>query len=169
MSNRASVVATIAFVVAASVSPAVAAPPPGAWLWPVTGPVIEAFDPPDSPFGSGHRGIDIAAPAGTDVVAPADGTVTFAGPVGGRRFVTIDHGGGLRSTVSFVEDLRVRAGDAVHAGDVVASSGTGHAGAAVPHVHLGVRIGDTYVDPMAYLAPTSVSAYIRLAPCCDAA
>lgn len=143
-----------------------AATEPGTWVWPVEGPVIEGFAPPESPFGSGHRGIDIAASIGTDVLAPADGTVSFAGPVGGRRFVTIDHGQGLRSTVSFVEDLRVRAGDVVTAGRVVASSGTGHADAEVPHVHLGVRIGDTYVDPLAYLSQPSVSAYIRLAPCC---
>ncbi|HSL11526.1 MAG TPA: M23 family metallopeptidase [Actinomycetota bacterium] len=160
-------VTTLVFLAVASVpDPAVAAPSPGAWLWPVSGPVIEAFDPPDSPFGSGHRGIDIATPVGTDVVAPADGTVTFAGPVGGRRFVTIDHGDGLRSTVSFVEALRVRAGDVVGAGQVVASSGTGHAAEGVPHVHVGVRVVDTYVDPMDYLAPPSVTTFIRLAPCC---
>jgi murein DD-endopeptidase MepM/ murein hydrolase activator NlpD len=83
--------------------------------------------------------------------------------------VTIDHGGGLRSTVSFVEDLRVRTGDTVTAGQIVALSGTGHTDAPVPHVHFGVRIGDTYVDPLDYLAPASVTQYIRLAPCCSAA
>ena len=150
-------------------SPARAADEPGTWIWPVDGPVIDGFSPPDSPFGSGHRGIDIASPVGSDVVAPAGGTISFAGPVGGRRFVTIDHGGGLRSTVSFVEGLRVRAGDIVSAGQIVASSGTGHAGAVVPHVHFGVRIGETYVDPLVYLAPPSVTAFIRLAPCCTAA
>jgi murein DD-endopeptidase MepM/ murein hydrolase activator NlpD len=41
----------------AAVGPARAA---GDWSWPVVGPVIRAFDPPDTPFGSGHRGIDIA-------------------------------------------------------------------------------------------------------------
>lgn len=163
---------TIAVVVALVLLPTPAASAttePGSWAWPVTGPVIAAFDPPDSPYGSGHRGIDIATRVGTAVLAPADGTVTFAGPVGGRRFVTIDHGGGLRSTVSFVEDLRVRAGDVVARGDVVAASGTGHADETVPHVHLGVRLGDTYVDPLPYLEPVSVSSYIRLAPCCSSA
>jgi murein DD-endopeptidase MepM/ murein hydrolase activator NlpD len=153
----------------ATMSPASATPEPGAWVWPVVGPIIDGFAPPDSPFGSGHRGIDIAAGLGTEVLAPADGTVSFAGPVGGRRFVTIDHGDGLRSTVSFVEDLRVRTGDVVVAGQVVAVSGTGHAETDVPHVHFGVRIGDTYVDPLAYLAPPDVSSFIRLAPCCPAA
>jgi murein DD-endopeptidase MepM/ murein hydrolase activator NlpD len=158
--------AALTLVLAFGTAPPSSATEPGAWVWPVAGPVIEGFAPPDSPFGSGHRGIDIAVPVGTDVLAPADGTVSFAGPVGGRRFVTVDHGDGLRSTVSFVEGLRVRTGDRVSAGQVVASSGTGHAATDVPHVHFGVRIGDTYVDPLAYLSPPDVSAYIRLAPCC---
>jgi murein DD-endopeptidase MepM/ murein hydrolase activator NlpD len=85
-------------VVGLGVSPAVAA---GTWTWPVEGPVIRGFDPPDSPYGSGHRGIDIAAPAGSVAVAPAYGTVAFAGPVGGRLFLTIDHGG-VESTFSWV-------------------------------------------------------------------
>jgi murein DD-endopeptidase MepM/ murein hydrolase activator NlpD len=45
----------------------------GGWTWPVVGPVIQAFDPPDTPYGSGHRGIDIAAEVGTTIVAPAMG------------------------------------------------------------------------------------------------
>jgi murein DD-endopeptidase MepM/ murein hydrolase activator NlpD len=142
---------------------------PGAGAWPVDGPVIGAYDPPESPFGSGHRGIDIAAATGTTVVAPADGTVSFAGPVGGRRFVTIDHGDGLRSTVSFVEALQVRTGDAVTRGQPIASSGTGHAGSAIPHLHFGVRIGDVYQDPLAYLTTPSATAFIRLAPWDEAA
>ncbi|HET7928822.1 MAG TPA: M23 family peptidase, partial [Actinomycetota bacterium] len=35
-------------------------PQAGTWAWPVQGPVIRGFDPPDTPFGAGHRGIDIA-------------------------------------------------------------------------------------------------------------
>jgi murein DD-endopeptidase MepM/ murein hydrolase activator NlpD len=154
----------LGLVALAATPPAAAVTEPGTWTWPVVGPVIEGFDPPDSPFGSGHRGIDIAVAVGTTVVAPADGTVTFAGPVGGRRFVTIEHADGLRSTVSFVEALRVRAGDVVLAGQPIAASDTGHAGGSSPHVHFGVRIGDVYVDPLAYLSPPSVSAFIRLAP-----
>src|SRR5215470_806031 len=72
------------------------------WTWPVVGPVIRGFDLPDDPYGSGHRGIDIAVSVGTTIVAPADGAVSFAGPVGGRLFLTIDHGGGLSSTYSWL-------------------------------------------------------------------
>jgi murein DD-endopeptidase MepM/ murein hydrolase activator NlpD len=136
----------------------------GDWTWPVVGPVIRAFDPPDSPFGSGHRGIDIAAPVGTSVKAAAAGTVTFAGPVGGRLFLTIDHGAGLESTYSFLDALAVRRGDVVSQGESIARSGTGHAGDLVPNLHFGVKLADLYVDPMDYLEPVEVWRFIRLAP-----
>lgn len=136
----------------------------GDWTWPVVGPVIRGFDPPDSPFGSGHRGIDIAAAVGTPVVASARGIVTFAGPVGGRLFLTIDHGGALESTYSWVDSLAVRRGQAVAPGQVVARSGTGHAASTVPHLHFGVRLDDVYVDPLDYLGPVDVWRFIRLAP-----
>jgi murein DD-endopeptidase MepM/ murein hydrolase activator NlpD len=137
------------------------APP---WLWPVQGPVVRAFDPPDSPFGSGHRGIDIATAPGTTVLAVADGTVTFAGFVGGRLFVTIEHGGGLESTYSFLDSRLVARDDVVLAGAPIATTGTGHTGSTVPHLHLGAKLDDTYVDPMTYLGPIGVSSFIRLAP-----
>jgi murein DD-endopeptidase MepM/ murein hydrolase activator NlpD len=136
----------------------------GDWSWPVVGPVIRAFDPPDRPFGSGHRGIDIAASAGSPVRAAAAGVVTFAGPVGGRLFVTIDHGAGLESRYSFLSALAARRGDAVSEGQVVARSGTGHAGDLVPNLHFGVLLDDVYVDPLDYLGPVEVWRFIRLAP-----
>jgi murein DD-endopeptidase MepM/ murein hydrolase activator NlpD len=143
---------------------AVAAASGSSWVWPVTGPMIRGFDPPDSPYGTGHRGIDIAAGVGTPVLATAGGTVTVAGPVGGRLFLTIDHGDGLESTYSWLEGVVARRGQVVAQGQVVAMSGTGHSGATVPHLHLGVRLHDVYVDPLAYLPPPDVSSYIRLAP-----
>ncbi len=136
----------------------------GEWTWPVVGPVTRGFDPPDSPFGSGHRGIDIAAPVGTPVRAATAGTVTFAGPVGGRLFVTVDHGSGLESTYSFLDSIAVRRGDVVSPGQAIARSGTGHAGGNVPALHFGVKLADAYVDPLGYLGPVEVWRFIRLAP-----
>ncbi len=147
-----------------SAAPARPAFASGTWTWPVRGPVLRAFDPPGSPYGSGHRGIDIAAPAGSVVRAPAAGVVTFAGSVGGRLFVTIDHGGGLLSTCSFLSGLLVHKGDVVVQGQPIALSGSGHVGDTTPNVHLGVRLAGQYVDPMAYLAPMSIVDLIRLAP-----
>jgi murein DD-endopeptidase MepM/ murein hydrolase activator NlpD len=162
-SRRSRLVPTIVAVsaICAVATPASAA---GTWAWPVSGPVIRAFDPPDSPFGSGHRGIDIAAPAGSEAVAPADGVVAFAGPVGGRLFVTIDHGGGVESTFSWVASIEVRRGDTVTAGQVVAATGAGHAGDIVPNLHFGVRLDDAYVDPLDYLSALDLTSLIRLAP-----
>ena len=141
--------------------PAVGAPP---WSWPVTGAIIRGFDPPDSPFGAGHRGIDVAAAVGAIVLAPDDGVVSFAGPVGGRLFLTIDHGGGLASTSSWLSSLLVRKGARVVRGQPVATTGWGHPDLPVPHLHFSVRLDGAYVDPLAYLGAPDVSTLIRLAP-----
>ena len=155
------VLLTVAAVVVAQ-PPTFAASP---WTWPVTGPVIRTFDPPEDPFGSGHRGIDIAAPAGTSVVAAEAGTVSFAGRVGGELFVTVDHGGGLASTYSWLSAVGVGRNDVVGGGQVIASSGTGHPGSAEPaQLHLGVKLNGEYVDPLDYLSAASVVGLIRLAP-----
>ena len=147
-----------------AIAPGPARAAPGDWAWPVIGPVIRSVDPPDTPFGSGHRGIDIAAPVDTPVVAAAPGVVAFAGPVGGRLFVTIDHGDGLESTYSFLASVAVRRGALVTRGQVIATSGAGHAGIEPSHLHLGVRLDDVYVDPLDYLGPVEVWRFIRLAP-----
>jgi peptidase M23-like protein len=142
-------------------TPARAAVP---WSWPVTGAIVRGFDRPDSPYGTGHRGIDIAAAVGTTVRAPDDGVVSFAGPVGGRLFVTIDHGGGVTSTASWLTSLLVRKGAHVVRGQAIAMTGWGHPDLAMPHLHFSVRLNGTYVDPLAYLGPLDVSLFIRLAP-----
>jgi hypothetical protein len=134
------------------------------WHWPVTGAIVRGFDPPDDPYGSGHRGIDIATAVGTVVLAPADGVVTFAGKVGGRLFLTIDHGGGISSTCSWLTSVLVRKNDHVVRGQAVATTGWGHADLPIPHLHFGVRKDGTYVDPMTFLAALSVTTLIRLAP-----
>lgn len=136
----------------------------GAWTWPVIGAIVRPFDPPDSPYGTGHRGIDLGVPSGTVAVAPAPGTVSFAGSVGGRLFVTIDHGGGLTSTMSWVDALLVRRDDVVLAGQPVARSGGCHPGDVAPCLHFGVRLDGQYRDPLEYLGPIEVWRFIRLAP-----
>jgi murein DD-endopeptidase MepM/ murein hydrolase activator NlpD len=164
MRTRVLVVLLLVVPSAVAVASASAANAAGTWAWPVTGPVIRAFDPPDSPYGSGHRGIDIAAPAGSVVLSPADGRVAFAGPVGGRLFLTIDHSGGLESTYSWVASLDVRKGDLVHRGQPVARSGAGHTGDPVTNLHLGVQLDDVYVDPLDYLEVADITGWLRLAP-----
>ena len=134
------------------------------WQWPVSGAIVRGFDPPDAPFGAGHRGIDIATAVGTVVLAPEGGVVTFAGKVGGRLFLTIDHGAGVSSTCSWLTSVLVHKGDHVFGGQPVATTGWGHADLTVPHLHFGVRLDGVYADPLAYLGPVSVADLIRLAP-----
>ncbi len=136
----------------------------GGWSWPVVGPVIRGFDPPSMPYGAGHRGIDIATAFGTPVRAPASGVVTFAGPVAGALFVSVDHGGGVVSSYSWVSSVLVRRGDLVGAGAVLALSGAGHPGVDPAHLHFGLKRDGVYVDPLSLLAPASVVGLIRLVP-----
>jgi murein DD-endopeptidase MepM/ murein hydrolase activator NlpD len=154
------VIAILTAVLAGTTAPARA----GEWLWPVIGPVMHGFDPPTSPYGTGHRGLDIVAAPGTSVIAPAPGRVSFAGPVAGELFVSIDHGHHVMSTYAWVSRVLVDRGEAVAPGQAIALSGAGHVGGDVTHVHMGVRVGGVYVDPLEYLPATSITHLIRLAP-----
>jgi murein DD-endopeptidase MepM/ murein hydrolase activator NlpD len=156
------VIAAVALVASFGAGPRARAS--GTWSWPLTGPIVRGFDPPGSPYGSGHRGIDIGAPIGTPIRAPAPGTVTFAGKVAGHLFLTIAHGGNVSSTYSWIADVSVKKGDAVARGEVVGHSGGCHPGDVVPCLHLGVKLGSAYVDPLDYLAPLDLGSLIRLAP-----
>jgi murein DD-endopeptidase MepM/ murein hydrolase activator NlpD len=155
--------ASVAPAATASVAPAAStSAAAGTWAWPVVGPVTRRFDPPTTPFGAGHRGIDIAVATGTVVVAPETAVVAFAGKVGGELYVTLDHGGTLESTYSWLSSTLVRKNDVVARGQPIALSGQGHPGSTIPHLHLGVKLNDVYQDPLAYLGPMSVSSFIRL-------
>lgn len=125
-------------------------------VWPVGPPrpeVLRGFEPPPGPYAAGHRGVDLAAPPGTPVLAPAAGTVAFAGPVGGLGVLTITLTGTglppLRTTYGPVEPL-VGAGAAVRPGEVVARVAPGgHCPRSC--LHWGLLRGDRYLDPLALL------------------
>lgn len=142
----------------------VVAPEVGSYAWPVQGPVIRGFESPPTPYSSGHRGIDIAVPFGTTMVAAQDGVVTFAGWVAGALFISIDHPDGIRTTYSWLSAVRVKKGDRVVRGQVIGSTGHGHPDVLIPHLHFGARIGQTYIDPMLLLEAGSVASLIHLAP-----
>ncbi|WP_185017128.1 M23 family metallopeptidase [Curtobacterium sp. ZW137] len=121
------------------------------WMWPTGSRVVErGWEAPADDYSAGHRGIDVAAPLGLPAAAVDDGVVAFAGSVGGRPVVTIDHGSGLVSTLDSVTPL-VAKGDAVRKGDPVGAVAVGHCPATAPCVHLGARLDDRYVDPTPYL------------------
>jgi murein DD-endopeptidase MepM/ murein hydrolase activator NlpD len=136
----------------------------GTYAWPVRGPMLRPYDPPETPYGSGHRGIDIGAVQGTPLVAAQDGVVAFAGPIGGDLFVSIDHPDGVRTTYSWLGEVSVRRGDSVRRGEHIGRTGPGHPGSGRPHLHLGARIGTMYIDPMLLLERGSVVGLVHLAP-----
>lgn len=129
---------------------------------PVAGPlsVVTAFDPPAERWLAGHRGVDLAIAPLETVLAPADGTVVFAGAVGGRPVVSIQHSGDLRTTYEPVR-ATARTGDRVAAGDPVGHVVAGHPGCPVEAcLHWGARVAsggpsrddDDYLDPLSLVA-----------------
>lgn len=135
---------------------------------PSDGPASSPFGPARKYIGVGkdgkpcesmsvHRGYDIAIPVGTEITAPADGTVTLGDPdlyyEGGTVF--LDHGDGLVSVFLHMSSVEVSAGDVVKAGDRLGESGnTGRTTG--PHLHWAVkwrnpdsedRSKDFYIDP----------------------
>lgn len=110
---------------------------------PVPGAVVRGF----APVGAyaGHWGADLAAPEGSIAVASAPGVVSFSGSVAGMQAVTVDHGGGLRTTVSSVAERLVATGTRVARGTPLARTGI-HGDTEA--VHASVRVHGVYVDPV---------------------
>ncbi len=147
----------------AAASPEESVPAYGRYEWPVRGPVVRPFEPPATPYGRGHRGIDIAVPFGTPIRAPADGTVSFAGPVAGSLFISIDHPDGVRTSYSWISEISVTEGQAVQTGSVIGRTGRGDPGSPQPVLHFSARIGGVYFDPMLLLGGGNLDQIIRLA------
>jgi murein DD-endopeptidase MepM/ murein hydrolase activator NlpD len=110
--------------------------------------VVRRFDPPAQPWLAGHRGVDLAAPAGAVVRSAGDGQVLYAGRIADRGVVSIGHAGGLRTTYEPVVPTVAR-GDHVGAGEPIGTLAAGHAGCPVAAcLHWGLRRGDVYLDPL---------------------
>ena len=127
-------------------------------VWPVDGRpvVLRGWQPPATPYGPGHRGVDLAAPPGTPVRAVAPARVTFAGRVAGTGVVTLaltDTGSPpLRTTYEPVRPS-VRQGEQVAAGRTV---GTLDGPSTPPHcsascLHWGLLRASTYLNPLSLL------------------
>ncbi len=110
--------------------------------------IVSRFSLPEGQFGPGNRGLDYNTSQGDPLVASAKGIVIFAGAVAGSLHITVDHGGGLLTSYSYVDRILVRKGEIVDAGDPIALSGIGF--------HFGMRLDGRYVDPETMFGVRSV-------------
>jgi murein DD-endopeptidase MepM/ murein hydrolase activator NlpD len=121
--------------------------PVGAWPLQPAPQVVTGFDPPDTPWGAGHRGVDLLGDPDQPVHAALAGTVTFAGVLAGRGVVVVLHGD-TRTTYEPVE-ATVPVGGRVGRGEVI-----GRLQASGSHcppqacLHWGWLRGSTYLDPL---------------------
>lgn len=121
----------------------------GPWAWPLAGPqeVSRPFAPPESRYGSGHRGADLPSSPGAVVRAAGAGRVSYAGLLAGRGVVVVVHGA-LRTTYEPVT-ASVPVGAVVALGEPIGTLAAGHAGCPVDAcLHWGLRRGDAYLDPV---------------------
>jgi hypothetical protein len=136
-------------------------PAHASWSWPVQGEVITQYRNGADPYAGGqHRGIDIAAAAGTPVVAAAGGEVRFAGTAGSSGLtVSVRTADGFDTSYLHLSSFAVRVGARVSAGERVGAVGTtGTRSEVQPHLHFGVREAGTrhaYVDPLSMLPPAT--------------
>ena len=158
------VVAAAALVLAAGATILAGAPSVGAGaapdgrpttVAPVAGELLRDFDPPEEPWGAGHRGVSLAAAPGEVVVAARAGVVAFAGEVAGAGWVTVDHGGGLETTYGVLDPRLVEGGQRLEVGAPV-----GRLAPDATHLHWGARLDGEYLHPLSLLAPWRV----RLVP-----
>lgn len=146
--------ATVALLVAAlTVPPAHAidgtdgTDPLGVWPLQPRPEVVATFDPPDSPYGSGHRGVDLLGRPGQTVHAALPGIITYAAPLAGRGVVVVDHGTTRTTYEPVTADVDV--GDRVPGGGVI-----GRLQLPGSHcfpracLHWGWIRGATYLDPL---------------------
>lgn len=137
-----------------AVPPATAEGPAARWPLSPTPTVVQGFDPPTSPWGAGHRGVDLLGSPGQAVLAAAAGTVRFAGMLAGRPVVVVDHGGErttyepVRPAAGIVVGARVGAGAVLGDLEVVGSHCPPRA-----CLHWGLirDVDDVYLDPLQML------------------
>ncbi|QIJ64972.1 M23 family metallopeptidase [Streptomyces sp. JB150] len=126
--------------------------------WPLPGrpAVLRPWAPPPTPHARGHRGVDLAAPPHSPVLAVASGRVSFAGRVAGRGVVSVDLSGtGVPPLRTTYEPVRasVREGDEVTAGRPLGTLEPTVSHCPTTCLHWGLRRGRTYLDPLTLLPP----------------
>ncbi|AGW12191.1 M23 family metallopeptidase [Megalodesulfovibrio gigas] len=123
-------------------------------IWPTQGWVTSAFGPRRSPFtgrNEFHQGVDISNKIGTPIYAPAKGVVTFAAnDAANGKTLVVQHGGGLVTRYSHLQDFNVKVGDKTERGQLIASMGNTGTSTG-PHLHYEVRLNGAPVNPMRYI------------------
>ena len=121
--------------------------PVGRWPLQPRPQVVARFDPPDQPWGEGHRGVDLAGRPGQVVRSALPGRVVFAGRIAGRGVVAVGHGS-TRTTYEPVA-ATVQVGDEVPAGGSIGTLElTGSHCFPRACLHWGWRRGEVYLDPL---------------------
>jgi|SRR5215472_11598267 len=131
--------------------------PAGRFPWPVRGRILASYG---SAAGGVHNdGINIAAPLGTPVRSIDSGTVAYAGNEvkGYGNIVLIRHANGWISAYAHLDDVTVKPGDTIAAGQVIAKVGNS-GGVAQPQLHFELRRGKKPVNPTEFLAPAPSAA-----------
>ncbi|MFT3917664.1 MAG: M23 family metallopeptidase [Anaeromyxobacteraceae bacterium] len=101
--------------------------------------------------GERHDGIDVAAAAGSPVLAAADGVVLWVGAQAGYgQLVIVRHASGLLTLYAHVQDISARDGERVRRGEPIAKVGRGE-GTGAPQLHFEVREGTRPRNPLLYL------------------
>ena len=124
-------------------------------IWPVRGPVSSKFGPRISPFTGKlafHAGLDISAPRGKKVHAPAKGKVVRASydeRMG--KFIRIDHRHGVVTTYGHLSKILVRHGQEVNRGDLLGLVGSTGRFSTGPHLHYQIAVNKKAVDPLQYI------------------
>ena len=141
---------------ATAVPTAAPAQPAGGYRWPLTvaGRISSPFGPRSAPAEGAstfHKGVDIAVPIGTAVLATKAGTVitaTYSASAG--NYIAISHGGGVYSYYMHCSSLSVSVGQSVSAGQQIALSGNSGISTG-PHLHFALFMGGSYVNPLSYV------------------
>lgn len=123
-------------------------------IWPVKGWMTAGFGHRRSPFTGQrqmHEGVDISNSAGTPIIAPADGIVTYTGPLGAfGNAISVNHGNKISTFYAHLQQQKVTQGQRVRRGDVIGLVGaTGRATG--PHLHYEIQVNEVPVDPTKYV------------------
>jgi murein DD-endopeptidase MepM/ murein hydrolase activator NlpD len=123
-------------------------------IWPVKGWLTAGFGYRRSPFTGlrqMHEGVDISNSVGTRVIAPADGMVSYAGPLGGfGNVVSLDHGHNISTFYAHLQQHKVSQGQRIKRGDLIALVGT-TGRATGPHLHYEIQVNGSPVNPSKYV------------------